>query len=800
MIDEGQVPPESKKKETIFIGVAWPYANGNIHLGHVAGSLLSPDIFSRYHRMQGNKVLMVSGSDEHGTPITVRAEKEGKTPQEVVDHFHGQTVADLDKLKITFDLFTRTTHPTHYEVVQDLFLTLHDQGYIYPRTTTELYCTQCQKFLPDRYVGGTCPHCSHENARGDQCDQCGKTYNAIDLIDPACKICSSEPVARDTEHFFFKLSAFGDRLLAFLDDKNHWKTRVLNFTRNWILEGLKDRPITRDISWGVPVPLEGYDSKRIYVWFDAVTGYLSASKQWSESIGRPDAWKEFWNDPGTKGYYFLGKDNVPFHTIIWPAMLMGFGDGKGEDYSIPYDVPANEYLQLGGEKFTKSGGIGIEVSSFMKEFTSDEVRYYLSIVMPENRDVEFDLTEFKIHVNNELVATFGNFIHRVLSFTAANFGSFPESKGPHPKDDEALDEIRASGERIGTFIERCQFKNAMKEIMALASYGNRYLVERAPWKLVKTDREACGTVLNIGLRLVKALSIFTYPFLPESMHRLHGILGFSGPHPPSWGEAFNDFSREQSAMKLERPHPLFRQLELKIARTEAGDDNDRGKGGKGGPPPGSEQRQKKKQKKGSKKESSHEPVREIDIHDLDLRVGFVLEVQPHPNADKLYVLRVDVGEEQPRTLVAGLKQHYSPDELKGSSLIILCNLRPAQLRGITSNGMMLAASKGDIVVFLTPSSPMPPGTRVLGLPLDTKDFLEEITIQEFASLPLTVRKVVRTDKDSLVLDDDTEVGLVRASSDEFLGKYVVHASGKVLMINSDPVMPEKEVGPGAVIR
>lgn len=784
-----QIPSTNKDVETIFIGVAWPYANGFIHLGHVAGSLLSPDIFSRFHRMKGNRVLMVSGSDEHGTPITVRAESEEKTPQEVVDFFHGQTLKDLASLRIEFDLFTRTTHPRHYEIVQDLFLTHHSQGYIYPKTTTELFCASCEKFLPDRYVQGLCPYCSAENARGDQCDSCGKTYNAVELIQPKCKICGNPPETRDTEHFFFRLSSFSDRLLSFLDNKQHWKTRVLNFTRNWILEGLKDRPITRDITWGVPVPLEGYGSKRIYVWFDAVTGYLSASRQWAENQGTPDAWKKFWLDPATKSFYFLGKDNVSFHTIIWPSMLMGLSEGKGEHYSLPYNVPANEYLQLGGEKFTKSGGIGIDVASFMKEYTSDEVRYYLSIVMPENRDVDFDLIEFKTHVNNELVATFGNFIHRVLSFTASNYGSIPHRMVPNMKDDEAIQEIEKAGQRIETLISRCEFKSALKEIMALASYGNRYLVERAPWKLVKTDRDDCGTVLNIGLRLVKALGVFSYPFLPDGMERLHTIIGMTTP--PTWSDAFCDFTEEQYALKLERPNPLFRQLEITKEERKLKD----GSLPAGQNPPGTKQKNKKK-----KKQKEAIPIRDIGIHNVLLRVGKILEVIDHPDAEKLFVMKVDVGEAEPRTLVAGLRAHYTSEDLTGQLFIIVCNLKPAKLRGIVSQGMMLAASDTEGVRFLTPATSAAPGTRVVAIPVEHDDLLAEITIDEFASLPLEIRKVSRNVEEGIVLDDDSEIALKPSGFEIETDTLLVNCDGAILTVPTGPIVPEQAVIPGSKIR
>ena len=804
MNDTGKESPRDpgvRDRETIFIGVAWPYANGSIHLGHVAGSLLPPDIFSRFHRMKGNRVLMVSGSDEHGTPITVRAESEGKTPLEVVDHFHAQTLRDLSSLGIQFDLFTRTTHPRHHSVVQDIFLTHHELGYIYPKATDELFCTACGKFLPDRYVFGTCPKCKAENARGDQCDRCGTTYHALELGDPRCKLCGGPPVLRETEHFFFRLSAFRDRLLGYLSGKDHWKPGVLNFTRNWILEGLKDRPITRDITWGVPVPLDGYGSKRIYVWFDAVAGYLSASIQWAENSGNPDAWKEFWFGPSVKAYYFLGKDNIPFHTIIWPAMLMGLSQGKGVEYTLPYNVPANEYLQLAGAKFTKSGGIGIDVSSFLGQFTSDEVRYYLSIIMPENRDVEFDPVDFRTRVNNELVATLGNFIHRVLSFSASNFGRIPERTVPNATDDALILELGSAEERIHNHLARCEFKNALREIMALAATGNRYLVERAPWKLITTDRQDCASVMNTALRLTRALSVYAYPFLPEGMERLHAMLGMEGV--PKWADGLSDFSESQYAMELHRPEPLFRKLDIPLAVE--------GTGGGGSPETTSPGQKGKEHRKGSGSDAPRkdqpgipkkDPGRTMTMADLLLKVGVVLGVEDHPKADRLYVLRVDVGEPEPRTLVAGLRSHYTPDELLGSSLIILCNLRPAKLRGIVSHGMMLAASDGERVRFLTPATPVRPGTPVTLLPPSHGEPVGELNLEEFTTLPLRVGQVTSVTDAGVWLND----GSVIPTScpvipwPDPLGSLVIHGSDAILITGNDRIIPERPVAPGSRIR
>ena len=411
--------------ERLLIGVAWPYANGPIHVGHVAGCYLPPDIFARYHRMKGDEVLMVSGSDQHGTPITITADKEGVQPSEIAERFHEINSRALEQLGISFDLFFKTSHENHKVVVHDVFNKLLEQDLIYKQIMDSYFCNDCQKFLPDRYVEGECPHCGSPGARGDQCDDCGRTLDPVELIAPKCKLCGSYPEIRETEHFFFKLSEFQDKLLDYSADKDHWRHNTKNFTRNWLASGLRDRAITRDIKWGVEIPLDGYDEKRIYVWFEAVIGYLSTSKEWARRNGDENKWKDFWQDENTKHYYFLGKDNIPFHTIIWPAILLGYGG-----LNLPYDVPANEYLKFKGEQFSKSRGVSVDIPDYLETFDPDPLRYYLSINMPENRDADFAWDDFVNRNNTELVGTLGNFIHRSLTFTYKNFKSVPPLNKP----------------------------------------------------------------------------------------------------------------------------------------------------------------------------------------------------------------------------------------------------------------------------------------------------------------------------------------------------------------------------------
>jgi len=548
--------------ERIFIGVAWPYANGPLHLGQIAGAYLAPDIFARFHRTKGNEVLMVSGSDQHGTPITIKAEQEGKKPAEIAARYHRQFLDSWQKLGISFDLFTTTSTANHAEVTQDIFLTLLNKGYIYKDTVSQPYCADCRRFLPDRYIEGTCPYCGFSGTRGDQCDECGRPINTAELITPRCRLCGTAPQFKDSEHFFLKLSAFGDKLLGWLKNKTYWRQNALNFTMRYIEDGLKDRAITRDIDWGVPVPVEGFESKRIYVWFEAVIGYLSASKEWAKSIGDEEKWRRFWQDNDSKSYYFIGKDNIPFHTIVWPAMLMGCGS-----LNLPYDVPANEFLTIEGRKLSTSKNWAVWLPDYLSRYDPDPLRYLMSINMPETGDTDFSWHEFFRRNNNELVATYGNLVHRVLTFVYRNFdGCVP---APTELDDYSQNIIEDSKEAFNTIdslLSRCQFRQATMWAMHLAQETNRYLDEKSPWKAIKEDRQVAANSLYVALVVISHLRTLLYPFLPFSSQKLHEYLGFEGrvddygwqPHSPPPGQ------------KLLPPKPLFAKLDEGLVEEEVG--------------------------------------------------------------------------------------------------------------------------------------------------------------------------------------------------------------------------------------
>ncbi len=506
----------------ILVAVAWPYASGPRHLGHLAGAYLPADIFARYHRMAGNQVLMVSGSDVHGTPITVRADNENVEPQVIVDRYHAEFLENWDGLGISWDLYTSTGTPNHHAVTQDVFLRLLEHGYLAKETTAQFYDPEAQRFLPDRYVEGTCPHCAYPEARGDQCENCGRTLDATDLIDPRSRLSGAAPVLRDTEHYFLLLSKLQEPLREWLESRTGWRRHVKNWALGMVNEGLPDRAITRDIEWGVEVPVDDLGpGKRIYVWFDAVIGYLSAAKEWAQLKGDPEAWRLWWEDPDAESYYFVGKDNIPFHTVIWPGMLMGYG---GLD--LPTDVPANQYVTFGSEKASASRGVGRSMGWYVERMEPDPLRYAIASVLPEQNDTELGDEEIIRRVNDELVATWGNLVNRVLSLTAANFdGKVPSHSMPSPDDDELLAKVDAAIDAVGAHIEKVELRAGLRAAMDAASDVNVYLNANAPWKSVKEDRERAETILWTAIQAISGIRVALSPYLPFTTPVVGAMLG-----------------------------------------------------------------------------------------------------------------------------------------------------------------------------------------------------------------------------------------------------------------------------------
>jgi methionyl-tRNA synthetase len=577
----------------ILVAVAWPYANGPLHLGHIAGAYLTADIFARYHRLIGNDVLMVSGSDSHGTPVTVTADQEGKTPRQVFEESHALFLEAWQKLGISFDLFTHTDTENHWAISQDFFKRLLEKKYLYQATEKQIYCETDARFLPDRYITGECPHCHFARARGDQCDHCGRVLGATELINPQCRIAQPGDaphrlVVRESEHFYLDLPAFEKRLLDYLADKDaYWKPNVTTFVRNWLHGGLLGRAITRDLDWGIPLPIPGYDSKRIYVWFEAVIGYYSASVEWARNRGTPDKWKEWWvKDDNVRGYYFVGKDNIPFHTIIWPAMLLGYD----ENLPLPYDVPANEFLNLEGRKFSKSEHWAVWINDYLKAYDPDPLRYLLSVNMPEFADTDFTWREFVRRNNDELIANWGNLANRVLTFTYRNFDArVPTPAALTDADRAIIAQSEAAFAQVGNALERVRFKEAIGYAVEVARAANRYLNDNAPWLTIKTDHARAGTTCYAALRVIDNLKTLFYPFLPFSSNELHAQLGYHGDLLGKLEiKTFQESARSHTAVvyepgkhtqkwtpsqlaagqKLREPKALFRKLDEKIAEEE----------------------------------------------------------------------------------------------------------------------------------------------------------------------------------------------------------------------------------------
>jgi len=749
--------------EYVLICVAWPYANGPLHLGHVAGCYLPPDIQYRFERAKGNRVLMVSGSDEHGTPITVSAEQKGISPQEVVDEYHEinrQALLDLgcawspeiDPRGIEYGgaLFNRTTDPKHKTMVQQNFSALEKAG-LFERKTMEQYYELNEdgsgRFLPDRYVEGNCPACGEDGARGDQCDACGATYESVELKNPISKMNPGSKVEiRETDHLFYRLDLFQDALTAHAAERQSvWKSNVKAMTKQWLDMGLRPRAVTRDLSWGIPVPLDGeeWGGKCVYVWFEAVQGYSTCARIWSSDVAAgnahpdgDDAWKRWWSvaEDGTvpRHLYFLGKDNIPFHTVIWPALILGLNHaahgktstdpiempGPG-DLALETNVPAMEYLMLAGGQFSKSRKHAVWLPSFLQRYDPDTLRYYLSINMPENHDTDFNWPDFVKKVNSELIAAYGNFVHRVLTLGArlpSESGASPFS--PHENHEcvrmhEA--ELERSLESITESLERHRYKEALRQIMTVAQYGNQILQGAAPWEHLKEPQEGHEeslATLAFCWKIARFLSITTQPFLPTSAQRLWGNLGLQGNvSDVDWSEATN-WSAALGWL-TETPEPLFERLDLdEILSAEQGlveeqpPQDDAVHGVKGG----------RKKKKGGNKVKETEGITYLDFESfmkVDLRTATIVSVEDHPNADRLYVVKINDGSEGGRTICAGLKEYYTAEEMVGKSVVFVANLEPRKLRGVASEGMMLAADDGEgNVKLITIDGDMKEGSQV----------------------------------------------------------------------------------------
>ncbi len=674
---------------------ALPYANGPLHLGHLAGAYLPADIFVRSRRLNGDDVVYVCGTDEHGVPITIRAEAENVTPRDIVDRFHEEIKEGLDSLFIEFDNFSGTARPVHAKLSQEFFLELSKNKYLDIKEEKQFYDEQSERFLPDRYVEGTCPKCNYDKARGDQCDQCGSLLTPFELINPKSGLSGATPIIKTEKHWYLKLQDFEQKLVTWIESKTEWKDNVTNFILGWIrTEGLHERAITRSIDWGIPVPLDTPDAqnKVLYVWFDAPIGYISSTMEWSERIGKPDLWKDYWKNPETRLVHFIGKDNIPFHAVIWPSVLMG----QQSDWILPYDIPANEYLTLEGEKISTSLNWAVWVNDVTKDFSADSIRYALAANAPESKDADFTWAFFQSRNNDELANIYGNLVNRTMTFVHKEGGVVPTAEYTD-RDKEHFAYITNKLQELFTSFSRYRVREACKLMMDVAREGNRYFDEMQPWNLRKDNPQRLQTVLNVCLNTLRILSFASYSIIPQSSEKLWKMLGQQ-----------SNLSDERLSTIMDHHLPVGQKLNASEILFKKIEDSEI-----------TAQIEKLKKQSGQKIMEEVTPQREskpeITIEDflkIDLRVAHVIEAEVPEGSRKLLKLKVKLGNEE-RQIMAGIKEFYSPEELVGRNIVIVYNLKPAKLAGEMSQGMLLAASTDDRsqVILINPGD-IPSGSNV----------------------------------------------------------------------------------------
>jgi len=682
-------------KKRYLITSALPYANGPLHLGHLAGAYLPADIYARYCRLKKRDTLYICGSDEHGVPIMIRARSEGVPPQEIVDRYHFMNEKSFRKFGMSFDYYGRTSSPVHHQTSQDFFRTLARKNLFVLKTDKQLYDPEAKMFLADRFVRGTCPVCGYEDAYGDQCEQCGSSLSPADLINPRSAITDAEPVLKESTHWYLPLAKFQPKLEKWISGHPEWRPNVRGQIQSWFSNGLKDRAVTRDLPWGVALPEDvaqaaGVDAngKVLYVWFDAPIGYISATKEWAAKKGEPELWKEYWQNPDTNLIHFIGKDNIVFHCLIFPAMLMGHGD-----YVLPENVPANEFLNIKGLKFSTSRGIALWVEDFLEKYPADSLRYSLAISMPETRDADFSWEDFQAKHNNELADILGNFVNRTFIFVRNYFGG----KLPHlgeldDLDQQLIDRLVQGKEKVGRAIDEFQFKEATRQFMDVARFANKYFNDQEPWSTRKNNPEKCATTLNLCTQTAYSLAILMNPILPFTSAKIWKML-----HLPDESDRAN--WEDIGTLPLEEGHSiedieiLFQKIPEKVIKAEI--ENMR-KLSEGGP---------------EKAETKPAFLSFDEFRKMQLRTARVLSAEKVKGTDKLMKLRIEVGEEE-RQIVAGIAQHYSPKEMVGKTIIIVANLQPAKIRGIESNGMLLAVNDGDTLALVQPDRDVPSGKPV----------------------------------------------------------------------------------------
>ncbi|MBK7228269.1 MAG: methionine--tRNA ligase [Ignavibacteriales bacterium] len=675
-------------KEKILVTSALPYANGPIHLGHLSGAYLPADIYVRYKRLNGDDVIYICGSDEHGVPITISADKEKVSPQVIIDRYHEANKKAFTRFGMSFDNYSRTSIPVHHETAKEFFLEFYKRGLFVEKKSLQFFDDKANMFLPDRYVEGTCPKCGNEEARSDECENCGSLYDPSELKNPKSKISGGTPKLKETSHYYFPLGKYQPALEKYVDEMNEkygWKENVLQYCRGWFKDGLKDRAITRDLDWGIKVPVDSAAGKVIYVWFEAVLGYISSTKELSQQKNDPDLWKKYWQDPKTKYIAFIGKDNVVFHTIIFPAILMAWNEGGKEQYCLPQNVPANEFLNFEGKKFSKSRNWGIDVDEFLNLFDADLLRYTLAANLPETRDTDFYWKEFQLRNNSELADILGNFINRTFTFVFKHFDGKVPTLGKLEKiDEDMLKEISEYPRRVAELFEKYKIRDGVNEIMNLARDGNKYFNDTEPWKTVKSDKDRCGTTLNICLQTIYTLAELFYPVLPFSMEKLFVMLNAK---PVDWQDCGKTQLKE--GHQLNQSEILFPKIEDEKIEAQVN--------------------------KLPQPESEKEKVDMITYDDfmkVQLRTAEVISAEKVTKSEKLLKLKVKLDDEE-RQVIAGIAKSYQPENLIGKKVVIVANLQPAKLMGLESKGMILAVEtkEGLLQVLNVPES-INNGTRV----------------------------------------------------------------------------------------
>jgi len=676
-----------KNFKRYLITSALPYANGPVHIGHLAGVYIPSDIYTRYLREKGVDVISVCGSDEHGVPITIKARQENTTPQAIVDKYNAMIKESFEKFGIKFDIYSRTSSKVHYQTASEFFRKLYDKGSFIEKTTEQYYDEEVKQFLADRYITGTCPHCSNDKAYGDQCEKCGTSLNATDLINPKSALSGSKPVLKETKHWFLPLDKFQPELEKWiLEDHKEWKTNVYGQCKSWLDQGLQPRAVSRDLDWGVPVPVEGSEGKVLYVWFDAPIGYISATKELT-----PD-WEKYWKDQDTRMIHFIGKDNIVFHCIIFPAMLKAEGS-----YILPDNVPANEFLNLEGDKISTSRNWAVWLHEYLEEFPGkqDVLRYVLTANMPETKDNDFTWKDFQTRNNSELVAILGNFVNRAMVLTQKYFdGKIPTSGEILDYDKETIVEIPRIKQAIESNLEEFKFREALKEAMNLARLGNKYLADTEPWKMFKQDPERVATILNLSMQITANLSVLLEPFLPFTAEKMRKMIDFSDN---KWEHAGN-INLLKAGHQLNEPSLLFEKIEDDAINTQLG------------------KLQAKKEANAQAQPVNVQPQKESVSYDefskMDIRIGKVLEAERVPKTQKLMKLKVDTGIDT-RTLVSGIAEHFTPEQVIGRQVAILVNLEPRSIKGIESHGMILMAEDADgKLKFVQPSEGVACGSTV----------------------------------------------------------------------------------------